>query len=376
MMLHWLDDIIGLISDCAATLRTPLNAVSMSLSLIQTELANLIGLDTSIQEMDQYSPMELERLVATSSHSNHDDSSPGKKKTIECLCLIKDTQSHMQSAVDVLSDLLTYDRIERGEIQLELSLVNIWSVIQLAAAEFVLPASNKGIQFTVQYMSCSSNNNSSSSSQPNTPVVVNSVEHLDTNARDTRVVVDAVRLTQCIRNFLSNAVKFTQEGGKICMHACLTKTYTNDHDNPKKKCVENRCGREFVLANGKICASQCGSMSIRVTDDGVGMTQDQMKRTFCPGAQFNVNELQCGGGSGLGLFITKGFVEQMGGIVSVKSEGIHQGSTFTIQLPMHCSANETDAVSVEDTSHHLKTENSRSLLSKVSSLSIKKLKVP
>jgi len=102
-MLHWLNDIIGLTADCVTAIMTPLNAVSMSLSLIQTELANLIGLDTSIQEMDQHSPVELECLFATSSHSDHDDNSPGKKKTIECLCLIQDTQSHLQSAVDVAS---------------------------------------------------------------------------------------------------------------------------------------------------------------------------------------------------------------------------------------------------------------------------------
>jgi hypothetical protein len=52
------------------------------------------------------------------------------------------------------------------------------------------------------------------------------------------------------------------------------------------------------------------------------------------GVQFNVNELQAGGGSGLGLFIGKGIVEQHGGTMRVSSEGLGRGATFVIELPL------------------------------------------
>jgi CheY-like chemotaxis protein len=90
------------------------------------------------------------------------------------------------------------------------------------------------------------------------------------------------------------------------------------------------------LGSGKsvICA-QSGEIKVTVTDTGAGLSEEQLKQLFSDGIQFNVNQLQAGQGSGLGLYIAKGIVEQHGGILSAASEGLGQGSTFTITLPVY-----------------------------------------
>ena len=58
-------------------------------------------------------------------------------------------------------------------------------------------------------------------------------------------------------------------------------------------------------------------------------------KCFACALQLNVNQLQAGQGSGLGLYITKGIVEQHGGSLKVSSEGLGRGATFTMTLPLH-----------------------------------------
>ena len=67
------------------------------------------------------------------------------------------------------------------------------------------------------------------------------------------------------------------------------------------------------------------------------MTVEQLAQICSEGVQFNANELQAGKGSGLGLFITKGIVEQHGGTLTVSSDGRDHGSTFTVELPLFYS---------------------------------------
>ena len=93
---------------------------------------------------------------------------------------------------------------------------------------------------------------------------------------------------------------------------------------------------EFTLYSGdKVTFPRSGVLKVEVIDTGAGMTAPQVVKVFGDGVQFNVNELQAGQGSGLGLYIAKGIAEQHGGSLKVSSEGLGNGTTFTISLPLH-----------------------------------------
>lgn len=77
-----------------------------------------------------------------------------------------------------------------------------------------------------------------------------------------------------------------------------------------------------------------GSYVVKVKDSGAGLSDEQLSKIFGEGIQFNVNYLQAGGGSGLGLHIAKGIVEEHGGTLVVSSDGIGQGSIFTMEIPV------------------------------------------
>jgi GAF domain-containing protein/CheY-like chemotaxis protein len=112
------------------------------------------------------------------------------------------------------------------------------------------------------------------------------------------VLADATRLRQVLLNLLSNAVKFTQEG-----YIELSVT----HDG------------EFV--------------SIKVKDTGIGIPSDKFDLIFQEFEQVDGSATRAVGGTGLGLPISRHFVEMHDGRIWVESE-VGAGSTFTVQLPI------------------------------------------
>jgi signal transduction histidine kinase len=72
---------------------------------------------------------------------------------------------------------------------------------------------------------------------------------------------------------------------------------------------------------------------IAVKDSGAGLSPQQLAEICAEGVQFNANELQAGQGSGLGLFISKGIVEQHGGKLVVESEGLGKGAQSLSSSP-------------------------------------------
>jgi two-component system, sensor histidine kinase len=73
---------------------------------------------------------------------------------------------------------------------------------------------------------------------------------------------------------------------------------------------------------------------ITVTDTGPGLSRDQLALICSEGVQFNPNELQAGGGSGLGLWISQQIIDLHGGTMLVSSPGLGLGATFEIKLPL------------------------------------------
>lgn len=90
------------------------------------------------------------------------------------------------------------------------------------------------------------------------------------------------------------------------------------------------------------CLVHRSTIYIDVIDEGVGMTSEQVGVVFDDGTQFNANQFQSGGGSGLGLSIAKGIVEQHGGKLTSSSLGLGQGSTFSLSLPLYEATEEAD----------------------------------
>ena len=114
---------------------------------------------------------------------------------------------------------------------------------------------------------------------------------------------DPVRLRQVFINLVSNAVKYTPEGGRIRMRLM-----------------------EFPNKTGEECRYR-----FQVEDNGIGMSKEFLEKVFEPFTRADNSMTQKNQGNGLGLSITHSVVEMMGGVIEVKSEP-GKGSIFTVIL--------------------------------------------
>jgi signal transduction histidine kinase/CheY-like chemotaxis protein len=272
--------------------RTPLNSVVMGLTILKTELAASLGCDPS-----NFADIELEEVTRLNNNPNSRD----------WFLLAGEVEINAQGAVDVLNDLLNYDKIEQGTLNLEFALVSIWDLIQHTVEEFKLPAAKKKLNYGVTYVADKTE--------------VQNARSLSDAVRKLKVLGDSVRVSQILRNLISNALKFTSKEGGLQVKVFLEQ--------------EEGVEETIVLEKKEpIKAQRYGHLHVGVKDTGAGMSADQLARLFRDGVQFNVNELQAGQGSGLGLYITKGIVEQHNGTLIAESEGLGLGTTFTMTLPL------------------------------------------
>ena len=114
------------------------------------------------------------------------------------------------------------------------------------------------------------------------------------------VILDQMRFKQVVYNLLSNALKFTDNGGRVDLH----------------------CGR-----NG------ADQFTLAVKDSGIGIKPQDMTRLFKEFEQIDSGAGRRCEGTGLGLALTRKLVEMQGGGITVESEA-GKGSTFTVTLPL------------------------------------------
>jgi PAS domain S-box-containing protein len=171
----------------------------------------------------------------------------------------------------LVDDLLDLSRIGQGKITLRLGRVPLADAVR-QAVETVRPVCDrKGQPLTVAL--------------PETPVVLKA---------------DLVRLVQVFTNLLTNASKYTDEGGGILL------TGTSD----------------------------VGWAEVRVRDSGVGIPTEVLPRVFDLFEQAGAHRERSDGGLGIGLAVVKGLVELHGGSVEARSDGPGKGSEFIVRLPL------------------------------------------
>ena len=119
------------------------------------------------------------------------------------------------------------------------------------------------------------------------------------------VMADELRIREVLLNIISNAVKFTKDGGSI----------------------------SFVAENGPGNDEHHIIVRFRISDTGIGMSEEFQSRIFDEFSQENNGARTSYKGTGLGMAIAKRYVDLMGGEIEVSSiQGI--GSTFTVEIPL------------------------------------------
>jgi len=131
------------------------------------------------------------------------------------------------------------------------------------------------------------------------------------------VVADGVRVRQILFNLLSNASKFTAEGGKISLTAVRTRA-------PLRQPAERAGDRSRLVPQDVVWIS--------VTDDGVGIKREDMPKLFQEFSQVDSSASRRAQGTGLGLALCKKFVEMHGGTIGADSV-FGKGAAFWFLLP-------------------------------------------
>jgi CheY-like chemotaxis protein len=204
----------------------------------------------------------MARLLADNRGGNLSDEQVRFAETIE---------TSGNDLLTLINDILDISKIEAGRLELQPVRVEVETILRKMRDVFGPAAQDKGLSFET---------------------------HVDEGAA-RQLETDPQRLEQILRNFLSNAIKFTQSGSV-----------------------------RLEVASGK----QPGRIALTVRDTGLGIAPDKQETIFEAFRQADGSISRKYGGTGLGLSISRELARLLGGEIVLESEP-GQGSAFTLDLP-------------------------------------------
>ena len=186
--------------------------------------------------------------------------------------------------LNLISDILDLSKIEFGTVTVEAEEIAFISLVDAVARPFRHEAESRGLSFDVQ---------------------------VDPNLGRS-ITTDAKRVQQVLKNLLSNAFKFTQQGGVWLKVSAANDGWSADHP---------------VLSQSPMVAA------FQVSDSGIGIPQEKQKIIFEAFQQADASTSRKYGGTGLGLAISRELSHLLGGEIGLQSTP-GMGSTFTLYLPL------------------------------------------
>lgn len=235
-----------------------------------------------------------------------------RRKLLE---MVERQSSQLTRLVD---DLLDVSRVMRGKIELRLEVIDLSEVIQQALETAAPLLADRCHELQLKL--------------PNEPV---------------QVQADAIRVSQVLSNLITNAAKYTEPGGQICVQA----------------------------------ATENDIAVVRIADNGIGIAPDHLNGIFDLFVQVDPTTTRSQGGLGIGLTLAKNLIELHGGCITASSRGLGEGSEFTLRIPLanpegfettstnggynhavpHCDINQCQVLVVDD---NLDAANSLAMLLK------------
>ncbi|MDD3253084.1 MAG: response regulator [Lachnospiraceae bacterium] len=212
-----------------------------------------------------------------------------KEKMEDCLSKI---DSSAKILLGIINDVLDMSAIESEKLKIAHNPFDLKALISAISTLYYTQCKNKNITFEVKL----------------------------TDVTEERLIGDALRVNQILLNLLSNAYKFTPEGGTITVMVLQ----------------EKRAGKKVYFR-------------FSVSDNGCGISEEMQTRIFNPFEQESATTALSHGGSGLGLSITKNLVQMMQGAIKVESKK-DVGTTFTVELPfdVDTAAAQQDGAKLKD----------------------------
>ncbi|ULN66133.1 ATP-binding protein [Vibrio gigantis] len=206
----------------------------------------------------------VSQLLKRSIHSEDN------REQVDVLC---NSAEHLLA---VLNDILDFSKIEQGQFNIQKKDFRLEELVNTLDSIYRPLCEDKSVEFTI-------------------------VNHL---VDDIEINTDQVRLNQIMFNLLSNALKFTHQGG-ISVNFELESIFNSDH----------------------------ASLIVRVKDSGIGIDESKIDAVFEAFVQAEETTTREYGGTGLGLTIVKNLVDMLEGDIQVRSV-IGQGSEFMIEIPV------------------------------------------
>jgi signal transduction histidine kinase len=197
--------------------------------------------------------------------------------------------------LSLVQDILDLSKVEAGKMELELSEINMQGLLTGSLIMVKEKAVKHGIQLSVE-----------------------------AGDMPELVIADERKVKQIVYNLLSNAVKFTPEGGSIQI---------------RTEVIDRRWIQENVpepFSDGIASIGEDKHLSflrVSVTDSGVGIESDSLKRVLEPFQQEDTSTSRRFGGTGLGLSMCKKLIDLHNGMLWIESV-VNKGSTFNFVLPL------------------------------------------
>jgi len=185
--------------------------------------------------------------------------------------------------LNLISDILDLSKIESGTVSVEAEEIFFASLLDAIARPFRHEAENKRLSFEI---------------------------HTDTHLTRS-MVTDSKRLQQVLKNLLSNAFKFTEQGGVRLSVSAAPRGWSEDHP---------------------VLSKAASVVAFEVADTGIGIPTEKQRIIFEAFQQADAGTSRKYGGTGLGLAISRELANLLGGEIQLRSTPT-KGSTFTLYLP-------------------------------------------